>query len=466
MPPTDVVVVLPGILGSTLRQDGHLVWAPSAGSALRAIATFGASVKRLQLPAGIGDEYPDDGVEPAGLMPDLHVLPGIWTPVKGYDPLLARLRSLGYREPGTGPGSPPGNLLPVAYDWRLSCRHNGQRLATIIGPALERWRAQGDPHADAQVVFICHSMGGLVARWYIEKCGGAEVTRKLITLGTPYRGAARALAQLSNGAPYGLGPFRLDLTGFARSMPSLHQLLPEYACLSQAGNLAKTTDVSLPELDTAMITDAMAFHTALREAEASRPESLTSTHAIIGTGQPTATTAQLSSGEIELINTYEGDDFYGDSTVPLVAACRPDVAMDSNTLRRVPDKHGNLPRNAAALDEIEGILTARSIIIKAANPIALRVDVPDFAMAGENVLVQVTPSEPTRHAIKLSVKDEAGTLIESRMLRPANGTITTSIDGLVPGAYTIDASGPEPMPPFAPVSSDILLWANPDPIRT
>ena len=50
MQPTDLVVVLPGILGSTLRQDGHLVWAPSAGSALRAITTFGASVKRLELP--------------------------------------------------------------------------------------------------------------------------------------------------------------------------------------------------------------------------------------------------------------------------------------------------------------------------------------------------------------------------------------------------------------------------------
>ncbi len=81
--PTDLVVVLPGILGSTLRQDGRLVWAPSAGSALRAIGTFGASVRRLELPAGIGDDHPEDGVDPAGLMPDLHVLPGIWTAVKG-----------------------------------------------------------------------------------------------------------------------------------------------------------------------------------------------------------------------------------------------------------------------------------------------------------------------------------------------------------------------------------------------
>ena len=233
--------MLPGILGSTLRQNGHLVWAPSAGSALKAIATFGASVRRLELPAGIGDEHPCDGVEPASLMPDLHVLPGIWTPVKGYDRLLARLRSLGYREPGPG-GAPPGNLIPVAYDWRLSCRYNGQRLGTIIESALQQWRAQGGPYAEAQIMFVCHSMGGLVARWYIEKCGGAEITRKLITLGTPYRGAARALGQLVNGAHPGLGPFRLDLTRFGRSMPSLHQLMPEYACLEVGGDLAKTTE--------------------------------------------------------------------------------------------------------------------------------------------------------------------------------------------------------------------------------
>jgi len=462
MPPTDVAVVLPGILGSTLRQDGHTVWAPSAGSVLRAIATLGASVKRLQLPAGIGDEHPGDGVEPASLMPDLHVLPGIWTPVKGYDRLLDRLRLLGYREPGTNPGSPPGNLFPVAYDWRLSCRYNAQRLITIIDPALERWRAQGGPYTNAQVVFVCHSMGGLVARWYIEKCGGAEVTRKLITLGTPYRGAARALAQLINGAPYGLGPFRLDLTDFARSMPSLHQLLPEYACLSQPGDLAKTTDVTLPELDAAMVTDAMDFHTALKDAEADRPESLEATHAIVGTSQPTATTARLADSRVELIDTYQGEDLYGDSTVPIVAACRPDVPMDSNTLRRVPDKHGNLQRNTAALDEVEGILTARSIIIKAAKPIPLRVAAPDFALRGEEITVHVTPSEPTRHAIHLTVRSETGILIEARTLRPSTGTVSATIDGLAPGAYTIDVTGPGPMSPFALVSSDLLIWDGPD----
>ena len=151
---------------------------------------------------------PRDGVEPAGLMPDLHVLPGIWTPVKGYDLLLTRLRSLGYRERQPGPGAPPGNLLPSPTTGGCRTATTASGWPRIVEPALERWRAQGGPYADARVVFVCHSMGGLVARWYIEQCGGAEVTRKLITLGTPYRGAARALDQLVNGAHHGLGPLR------------------------------------------------------------------------------------------------------------------------------------------------------------------------------------------------------------------------------------------------------------------
>jgi pimeloyl-ACP methyl ester carboxylesterase len=459
MAPTDLVAVVPGILGSTLRKDGRLVWAPSAGAALRAIATFGASIQRLQLPAGMGDEHPRDGVEPASVMPDLHVLPGIWTPVKGYDVLLKRLRSLGYRDISPNPAAPPGNLLPVAYDWRLSNRYTGQQLGTVIEPALDRWRAQGGQYADAKVTFICHSMGGLAARWYIERCGGAEITRKLITLGTPYRGAARALDQLVNEARQGLGPFGVSLTRFARSMPSLHQLLPDYACIEHGGDLAKTTETTIPELDTAMVADAMRFHTDLADAEAHRPTSLQATHPIIGIRQATATTASLTSGHVTLIDTYRGEDLYGDATVPIVGACRSDVPMDSPTLRRVPDKHGNLQRNPAALDELEGILTAQPVTVRAARQIGLRADTPEFALAGQDITVQVTPAETTRHAVRVAVTSETGHLVESQVLRPGHGTMATIIGGLAPGAYTIDVTGIDPGSPLAPVSSDILIWA-------
>ncbi|MEV0731887.1 hypothetical protein [Polymorphospora sp. NPDC050346] len=455
--PTDLVVVLPGILGSTLKLDDRLVWAPSAGSALRAIKTFGGSIKRLQLPDGIGDEHPDDDVQPVGLMPDLHVLPGVWTPVKGYDKLLARLRSLGYHE-SAGTDAPPGNLLPVAYDWRLSNRYNSRRLAGIVGPALERWRAQGGRYADARVTFVCHSMGGLVARWYIEHCDGHEITNKLITLGTPYRGAAKALDQLVNGAHKGVGPLGVDLTDLIRSLPSMYQLLPEYACIERDGDLVETVETGLPELDDRRVADGAHLHRQLADAELARPDSLARTHAIVGIRQPTSTTARLNGGKIELVDDYRGDDLFGDATVPLVAACRADVPMDSPLLRRIPDRHGSLQRNRAALDEVEGILTARPIVVRAPTAVDLRVDLRDLIIAGEDLEVRVATADGSRHAVRITVTDESGRMVDARMPRPATAGTVTTIPGLAPGAYTVDVAGVGPGSPVSPVGGDVLVW--------
>ncbi|MDN0194420.1 hypothetical protein [Streptomyces sp. S.PNR 29] len=455
---TDLVVVLPGITGSTLRSPDGLVWSPSAGSLLRAIKSLGRTLTRLRLPEGIGDEHPDDGVQPVALMPDLHLVPGVWTPLKGYDLLLERLRSLGYRESPDQPDAPPGNLLPVPYDWRLSNRYNGRRLATLVEPALERLRAQGGPYADARLVFVCHSMGGLVARWYIEHCGGAEITRKLITFGTPYRGAAKALDQLVNGVRRGIGPLSVDLTAFARSMPSLHQLLPEYAFIENSGALAKTTEVTVPELDQGQTTDAMRFHTQLNDAEAARPSALTATHAIVGIHQNTATTARITTDGVTLLDTYNADHLFGDGTVPLVAASRPGVPMDSNTLRRVPDHHGNLHRNPAALDELEGVLAARDIVVRAPATEHLRLDVPELITAEEDLTVRVTAVSGERTAVRLTVSDEAGRLEQARVVIAGADPVEAVLDGLPPGAHTVDAVGTAPGSRIAPVSATTLKW--------
>ena len=103
---------------------------------------------------------------------------------------------------------------------------------------------------------------------------------------------------------------------------------------------------------------------------------------------------------------------------------------------RRPAWHATCSAKRPPSMRVDGILTARSIIIKAARPIVLPVGVPDFALSGEDITVQVTPSEPTRHA---------------------NGTIAAAIDGLAPGAHTIDVTGPRrchhSRPPAATSSS-------------
>jgi alpha-beta hydrolase superfamily lysophospholipase len=458
---TDLVAVLPGIMGSTLQRHGATVWAPSGGAILRAIATFGASITGLRLPEGIGDGHPHDGVLPVGLMPDLHALPGIWTPVKGYNRLLDRLRGLGYRDITDHRHAPPGNLLPFPYDWRLSCRYNAHRLAATVEPALERWRSQGGQYAEAQLVLVCHSMGGLIARWYLEHWGGADLTRKLILLGTPHRGALKALRQLVNGVPPALGRLADDLNGFARSLPSIHQLLPEYACLEHDGGLHTLADKPPPQLDTGMVHDAMTFHTRLRQAEAIRPAAAASTHLIVGVGQPTATTARLAADQVIALDTYLGDDLAGDATVPLPGATPAGTRLDSNTIRRIADKHGNLQRNRAALDEIESVITSKPILIKAPPTIDPRVDVPELLLAGQPVPVEVTLPPGQRVGIRVTVTDEHGNLSDARTLKPSHGRARTEFTDLPPGGYTIDVTGVSPGNPIAPVSSDLLIWTDP-----
>ncbi|MFI8882723.1 hypothetical protein [Streptomyces sp. NPDC053813] len=229
----DMVVVVPGILGSRLADaEGREVWGLSGPALLRGIRTFGRSVKGLTLPPDLGDEHPGDGVRPLGPMRDLHGLLGIGTLVDGYDGLLEwleshfTLRRRGERDAADA----PANLIGFAYDWRLSCRHSADRLAERVDEELGRWRASAPERAEARVVLLCHSMGGLVARQYVERCGGAEVTRRVITLGTPYRGSLDALLSLVDG----VGPAGMGLTALARGLPSLHQLVPDYAALITA----------------------------------------------------------------------------------------------------------------------------------------------------------------------------------------------------------------------------------------
>jgi hypothetical protein len=453
MASTDLVVVLPGIMGSTLKdKDGHLVWAPSAGAALRAIGTLGRSLKQLQLPEGVGDDHPGDGVEPGTLMPDLHAIPGIWTPVTGYDELVGRLNKVAQQ-------GKIGAVLPVAYDWRLSNRHNAARLATIVEPALDRFRESSPDRAGAQLVFVCHSMGGLAARWYVEKRGGAGHTRKIVTLGTPYRGAAKAVEQLVNGVRKGVGRLAVDLGDFARSLPSLHQLLPDYACIDDAGTLRRLDETAVPGLDTGMTRDALAFHADLAAAERDRPASLDLTHAIVGIEQPTWTSLTIAGAGVTALRTLDGADDRGDGTVPLPGALGHGLTPDTNRIHRVVEQHGNLQANNGALAELVGALTARRERYRG-DEVAVGVDVPDLVAVGEPLPVTVDVEGGQQHAVRIEVVDERGRPVATRTPRMRDGHAETAIADLAPGGYEVRVAGLAAGSPVTPVTAAALVWAD------
>src|SRR5262249_47253822 len=144
----------------------------------------------------------------------------------------------------------PGNFIEFPYDWRLSNQLNAQRLADVAVPQLERWRRHTQ-NQDAKLILICHSMGGLIARWFLEVMGGREITRMLITIGTPYQGAVNALSALVNGLFMGLGPIGISVDELVRSFPSAYQLLPTYPCLDCGdGEPRELRGMDLPNVDT------------------------------------------------------------------------------------------------------------------------------------------------------------------------------------------------------------------------
>jgi hypothetical protein len=204
-------------------------------------------------------------------------------------------------------------------------------------------------------------MGGLVARWFAQ-CypGGSQMTRRIITIGTPHRGALRALDQLINGARIGKSRFRLKFTEFARSLPSTYELLPEYACIQGSGRpapaLMSITDYrveKLPGLDSALTHKGLQFLAKLNGESASPVQILP----IVGTHQPTDTTMYVNGSTFKAVNQISETDEAGDGTVPRLSATPHDMETDNPVIHWTADKHGALPHNRSVLAQLDGELS-------------------------------------------------------------------------------------------------------------
>ncbi len=168
-PMGDVVVLLPGILGSALARDGKEIWAPSPGAIGRALWTLGGSVRSLTLEDDPWEQDDlGDGVTATRVMPDIHIIPGLW----GIDGYTAISRLIGDRF-DVVPGE---TYIEFPYDWRRDNRVAARRLRAL---ADEKLHAQRQRNPDAKLVLVGHSMGGLVARYFLECLDGWRDTRML-----------------------------------------------------------------------------------------------------------------------------------------------------------------------------------------------------------------------------------------------------------------------------------------------
>jgi pimeloyl-ACP methyl ester carboxylesterase len=437
----DVVVLLPGILGSVLQRDGKDVWAPTPSGALRALWTLGRSLRDLRLDRDPVDRDDlADGVVATRLMPDVHIIPGLWG-IDGYSAISAMITSTF----GVVPGR---TFLEFAYDWRRDNRVAARQLASVALPALH---GQRRTFPDAKLILIGHSMGGLVARYFLECMDGWKDTRALITFGTPYRGSLNALNFLANGFVKKVGPFKMvDLSELLRSLTSVYQLLPIYPCIdSGTGSLTRVAETTnLPAgVDQHRARSAEKdFHRAIEAAVAARggqPSYLI--HPIVGLTQPTLQSGRLADGRLTMLQTYDGEDLDGDGTVPRVSATP--IEYDGRQLDPsvyAPEQHASLQNALSVQTQIRGLLTPveRTGRFKDARS-GLRLSHDDLYSAGEEIPVSVTAGV-RRATLVASVID-----LETRRpvagplpLRTADDQLTHSLEfgPLPPGCFRVDVT--------------------------
>lgn len=429
----DVVVVIPGIMGSALSSaDGQPLWDVRPGALPAAIRALAGS--RLALPPQHGDGPAPDGVRATHLLDTLHVVPGLWSPVMGYDGLMGFLRGSRFQliEPDASERERIPNLLTFPYDWRLSCRHNGAQLARLALPALARWREQPGMQ-DAKLVLVCHSMGGLVARWFAACEGGAPLIRAMLTLGTPHRGAARALDALVNGLAPLLGPLGRALTGLGRSLPSLHELLPQYDCMvTPGGGRARLEAAACPGVDAALWHSACDFHARIAAPQVPA----FALHKVVGIRQPTLTTAHWRGDRLALLETIDGQNDGGDGTVPRLAA-QPLADWDREVVT-VAEQHGELQGRQAVWDLLDGLLTQDLVVRQAAAPaqqIGVRMD--ETWTTAQSPVLQLDPLPD--QLVLAEVLDASGRQVRPPRMVPPSGRLV--LDPLPEGAWRIRLAG-------------------------
>ncbi|WP_026370102.1 esterase/lipase family protein [Kallotenue papyrolyticum] len=405
MPATlrDMVVLLPGISGSVLQKDGKDIWAPSGQALWQVLRTLGNSIRALQLDGddAVAEDL-GDGIRATRVITDVHLIPGLHK-IDGYSGLLQLLAGFGAIT-GTIDSDRPANFFAFPYDWRRDCRANARRLQRFIQQRLPQWRAHSGAD-DARVILLTHSLGGLIARYYVEVLEGWQDCRALITFGTPHRGSLNALNFLCNGYK----ALFLELTETLRSFTSVYQLLPIYRAVYSDGTYRRVAEIpDLPGIVQQRAQDALAFHREIEAAVARHQrdqhycEQFT-TIPIVGTRQPTLQRASFAQGQLsvdrqlpEWIDAALDD---GDGTVPRLSAIPIELSHEYRDTF-VAQRHSSLQNHPGLLDDIRervrhmqtrGLDKVRGAVAqpeRAAAP-AISLDLDDLYLSSEPIELRV-----------------------------------------------------------------------------
>jgi pimeloyl-ACP methyl ester carboxylesterase len=337
---------------------------------------------------------------------------------------------------------PDASVVAVPYDFR-------QPVAAAVrwlGDVIDAWA----PDPDEPVRIVAHSMGGLVATgWFTLGEGWQRHTNvRMVTVGTPFGGATKALDVLTRPAL----PFRGARRFFGdaimetlRTWPSVYDLLPLNAMVEHDGTWLRPCDLHPFPGFSDQARRAIEFHDQLDAAWADVPEArLRDVVCILGHGRGTLSSARLTVDGLSCseappagVAPSEGG---GDGTVPRISAHRRN--LESPVTRRGV---GHLPlwHDVATVGLVDGWFERPGSAIRGIDDgdlPYLDVDLPDAIMAGTEITVtaRVSPDAPLAREVGVRLEISEGPTQRLQVMdRTDDEIFTTRLELSHPGDYEV-----------------------------
>ncbi len=248
------IVLIPGMLGSKLvdSETGRVVWGAFGGGYANPQRPEGARLIALPMQEGLPLSGLQDAIVPAGALDRLKVkVAGLPIEIGAYVHVMEALGIGGYRDEQLSEagaidyGDDHFTCFQFAYDWRRDNSENARRLHEFLLEKRsyvqsEYERRYGLPNFDVRFDIVAHSMGGLIARYYLRygpadlpedgsmpplTWAGAHYVDRAILVGPPNAGSVKAFVQLLQGKRFAptLPHYEPAVLG---TFPALYQLLP------------------------------------------------------------------------------------------------------------------------------------------------------------------------------------------------------------------------------------------------